>query len=337
MAFKKAVRKNVPVLIGIAGGTGSGKTYSALRMAIGLAGGKPIALIDTESGRALSYADSFDFQHDELTAPFTADRYTKKIAEAEAGNYGCIVIDSTSHVYSGEGGLLDQAEAELDRMSGSDWRKRDACKMASYVKPKMSHKRFVTRMLQVRTHIILCFRASAKVEMVKNSEGKTEIREKRGLLAYKGWIPECEKSLPYEMTAYFVMLAEQPGVGHPIKLIEAHKPFFPSGKQITEKSGELLAQWAAGGTASKASNRAQSGSESTNAAKTATTTPKPAQDAPESTPKASEECVDMMTVIKEVNTLEDLKRVGKQIKNMSDGAQDVLRPYYTTRLGQLKP
>ena len=41
----------------ISGGTGSGKTFSAMRLASGIAGGKPFAVIDTENRRALHYAD----------------------------------------------------------------------------------------------------------------------------------------------------------------------------------------------------------------------------------------------------------------------------------------
>lgn len=55
--FKKAIRENVGLLIGLAGGTGSGKTYSAMRLASGIAGDKPFAVIDTEAGRAKHYAD----------------------------------------------------------------------------------------------------------------------------------------------------------------------------------------------------------------------------------------------------------------------------------------
>src|SRR6185436_10622008 len=64
--LKPAVRENVPLLIGLAGGTGSGKTYSAMRLAKGLAGGQKFAVIDTESGRARAYADEFQFDSGEL-------------------------------------------------------------------------------------------------------------------------------------------------------------------------------------------------------------------------------------------------------------------------------
>jgi uridine kinase len=41
--FRDAKRQNLNLLIIIAGGTGSGKTESSMRVATGLAGGKPFA------------------------------------------------------------------------------------------------------------------------------------------------------------------------------------------------------------------------------------------------------------------------------------------------------
>ena len=69
--FKRAVRTDVSIIVVIAGGTGSGKTYSALRLAAGICGDKPFAVIDTENGRAKHYADRFLFDHGALDAPFT--------------------------------------------------------------------------------------------------------------------------------------------------------------------------------------------------------------------------------------------------------------------------
>ena len=71
--FKPAKRQNEVLLIGLAGGTGSGKTYSAMRMASGIAGAmsKRFAVIDTEAGRARHYADQFKFDHGDLRPPFT--------------------------------------------------------------------------------------------------------------------------------------------------------------------------------------------------------------------------------------------------------------------------
>lgn len=245
-AFKPAVRENVPLLIGLAGGTGSGKTFTAMRLASGICGDKPFALIDSEAGRGKHYADSFRFDHGDLSAPFTPDRYTEAIFAADSAGYKAIVVDSTSHVWAGDGGVLDWQETELDRMAGQDWKKREACKMAAWIKPKLSHKKFVQRLLQVRAHVILCFRAEEKVDIVRE-DGKTKIIPKQSLTGLDGWIPICEKNLPFELTASFLLLAREPGLPHPIKLQEQHRGLFPTGKHIDEEAGRRIAEWAAGG------------------------------------------------------------------------------------------
>lgn len=245
--FRPAKRENVGLLIGLSGGTGSGKTYTAMRLAKGIAGDKPFAVIDTEAGRAKHYADTFAFDHGDLKAPFRPDAYAAAIAAADDAGYPVIVVDSTSHEWAGEGGILDWQEDELTRMGGDDWKKREACKMAAWIQPKMSHKRMVQRLLQVRAHLILCFRAEPKIEMVRGEGGRMEIREKQSLTGLHGWIPICEKNLPYELTASFLLMADKPGVPLPIKLQEQHKALFPLDRPITEESGAALAMWSSGG------------------------------------------------------------------------------------------
>lgn len=249
--FRKAVRENVGLLIGIAGESGSGKTYSALRLATGMAGGKPFALIDTEAGRAKHYASEFNFDHGDLAAPFRPDRYAEAIDAADKAGYPVIVVDSMSHVWAGDGGVLDWQEDELDRMAGDDWKKREACKMAAWIKPKMSHKRMVQKLLQVRAHLILCLRSEPKVEIVRE-DGKTKIVPKQSITGLDGWIPVCEKNLPYELTLSFLMHASAPGVPRPIKLQAQHRPFVPLDKPLDENVGKALAAWAAGGGAAPA-------------------------------------------------------------------------------------
>jgi hypothetical protein len=246
--FKPAIREQVGLLIGLAGGTGSGKTFSAMRMASGICGDKPFAVIDTEAGRAKHYADQFRFDHGDLMAPFTPERYAEAILAADAAKYPCIVVDSCSHEWSGTGGVLEMQEAELDRMAGDNWQKREACRMAAWIKPKMAHKKMVQRLLQVRAHLILCFRAEEKIEMVKE-DGKMKIVPKVSLTGINGWIPVCEKNLPFELTTSFLLTADAPGMPKPIKLQEQQKSMFPLDKPISEESGKLVAQWAAGGAA----------------------------------------------------------------------------------------
>jgi hypothetical protein len=160
-----------------------------------------------------------------------------------------------SALFRGDGGVLDMQEAELTRMAGDDWKKREAVKMAAWIRPKMAHKHMVQRLLQVRAHLILCFRAEEKIEMVRGKDGKMEIVKKQTATGLDGWVPISEKNLPYELTASFLLTDERPGVPLPIKLQEQHRALFPLDKPITEESGRLIAEWSAGGQgASQASD-----------------------------------------------------------------------------------
>lgn len=246
--FRPAKRENVPLLLGVAGGTGSGKTMSALKLARGLAGTEPFCVIDTESGRAQAYADYFQpWHHGELAPPFSPAHYTEAIQAADAQGYGVIVVDSFSHEHAGDGGLLDMHDAELQRMAGDDWKKRETMKMAAWVKPKAEHKKMVSKLLQIRAHLVVCLRAEEKLEPVKENGKIVGWQPKRSLTGAHGWVPTCEKTLPYELTASFLLTADAPGVPKPIKLNEDHRPFVPLDKPLSEEVGVALAGWARGG------------------------------------------------------------------------------------------
>jgi len=262
-SFRPAKRENVGLWINLIGGTGGGKTFTAMRLASGISDGKPFAVIDTENRRALHYADRFRFDHAELREPFTPDSYAEAIVAADKAGYPVIVVDSGSHVWAGDGGMLDMQEAELDRMAGDDWKKREAVKMSSWIKPKRQHKKMVSKLLQLKAHLILCLRAEEKIEMVKerDHEGKmkTVVRAKQSLTGKDGWIPICDKNLPFEATCSFLLLASNPGIPHPIKLQEQHRALFPLDEPITEACGKRVAEWAAGGHSSLSPEPSSSG------------------------------------------------------------------------------
>lgn len=215
--------------------------------------------IDTENGRMKHYADRFKFQHGLLAEPYRPGRYLEAIVAAEKAGAAVIVVDSASHEHAGAGGLLDWHDELLDgfvardKSSRPEWQVRDSNNMRAWIEPKREHKAFVQKLLQINAHVILCFRAEPKVEMGKNKEtGKTEIRPKESPVGAEGYIPVAEKNLPYEMTVSFLLTADAPGVPKPIKLEEQHRPFVDLSKPITERTGELLAEWAAGSSKSSA-------------------------------------------------------------------------------------
>lgn len=247
VTFRPAKREAVGVIIGLVAPSGGGKTWSALELATGLAGNGTIALIDTENNRALHYADYFSYSHASLEPPFSPERYAALIAQADREGHAVIVVDSMSHEHAGDGGLLDIQEAELARMAGDDSQKRLRSSQAAWIKPKGMHKRFVyNTLLRTRAHLVLCLRAEDKTEMVKK-DGRWEMVEKRTMTGVRGWVPICEKRLPFELTASLLLLPDKPGVPIPVKLQEQHRGMFPPDRAITREAGKLMAEWAAGG------------------------------------------------------------------------------------------
>lgn len=250
--FRPARRENVPLLLGLAGGTGSGKTLSALRLARGIADGHPFAGIDTENGRMNHYADAFpELRIGRLTAPFRPARYAEAIEAAE--DYlvqqniplanRVVVVDSASHEWAGDGGCLDWH----DELTGGDRKKSPA----AWATIKPAHKKtFLNRLLQVQAHVILCFRAEPKIDIVREG-GEVKFVPKQSLTGLDGWLPISEKMLPYELTASFLLMADAPGVPRPIKLEGDHRPFVPLDRELDEQVGVKLAEWAAGAATSE--------------------------------------------------------------------------------------
>lgn len=255
--FTDAVRDDTSLLIAIAGASGSGKTFSALTMATGLAQGDPIYAIDTEAKRMLHYADQFTFKHMDMKPPFTPEAYIEAIQKAERAGAKVIIIDSTSDEYEGVGGLQEMHDEEVARLARKPFDQLqgweiDKFNAPAWKVPKTRHKtRLMSPLRQVRAYIIFCLRAEEKIKFVKVFDEKSG-REKTAIES-AGWVPICEKRFMYEMTMSFTVTPEKPGVpliedGQAVhgKIQSQHLPFFPAGKRVTEECGRLLRAWARG-------------------------------------------------------------------------------------------
>ena len=87
---------------------GSGKTFSALLIAGGLGG--RVALVDTENGSGDMYGNEFTYDICTLPPPYTVARYLEALRVAERAGYDVIILDSITHAWAGEGGLLEQVD-----------------------------------------------------------------------------------------------------------------------------------------------------------------------------------------------------------------------------------
>jgi len=245
-----ARRERVPIWLGLFGPPGAGKTYSALRLATGIAAetGAKMFVIDTEARRALHYADDFPFQHIDMAPPFSAGDYLAAIEYSVGQGAGICIIDSQSHEHEGPGGYLDTHDAEVDRIAGDDWAKRQRANLQAWSTPSRNRQAMVNRLGQIGAHFIFCFRAKEKVKPEKK-DGKSAIID-------MGWQPISGLTLLYSMTVNMLLLprsggrptwdSENPHERLMMKLPRQFESLFRDGRPLDEQHGRELARWAAG-------------------------------------------------------------------------------------------
>ena len=192
MGFHKAERKKAKLRLALCGVSGSGKTYSALLMAQGL-GGK-IAMIDTENGSGELYANLCEYDVCQVTAPYTPEKYIASIKEAEKAGYDVIIIDSLSHAWAGEGGLLDKHDA-ISKAS------RSGNSYAAWREITPLHNKLVDTILQSPCHIIASMRSKTAYEVVDDGSGKKAPKK-------IGMAPVQRDGMEYEFTVVMDLAVE---------------------------------------------------------------------------------------------------------------------------------
>ena len=239
---KPAVFEQTPLLFSITGPSGTGKTYSGLRVATGIqrVNGGDIYGIDTEARRMLQYANDFKFRHIDFRAPFSPLDYLDAIEHCVARGAKTIVIDSLSHAHEGVGGILEWHEREM----GGDFRKQ----MIAWAKPKAAHRKLIARVIQLGISLVSCFRAKDKIKPVKGGE---PIHLGWSIIGAPEWI--------FEQTAACLLMPGACGVptwspvesGEKacVKLPGQFRRVFGEPRQLDEEMGEAMAKWAAGGVA----------------------------------------------------------------------------------------
>ena len=162
--FRKAKAEQAALKIGMYGPPGSGKTFTALLIAEGLAKltGKRIAYIDTEHGtdfycKAVPsrrvHPEEFDF--DAI--------YTRSITEVEnavkelTADYSVVVVDSITHIW----------ESAIASYTGRTT-KADTIPMYAWGKIKKPYKTIMSTLLSSPAHVVICGRQG--VEYQTNEE-----------------------------------------------------------------------------------------------------------------------------------------------------------------------
>jgi len=221
--FKKAKREQIWLKILLAGASGSGKTYSALRIAQGIAkkSGSRVAAIDTENGRIRYYANEFDFDDMQLEVPYSPEKYIEAIDQAIDSGYKILILDSITHEW-------DYCLEVHNKMPGNSY--------TNWAKITPRHNAFMEKVLQSPLHIISTVRGKDEY-ILEDKDGK-KVPKKIGL-GYKQ-----RDNTEYDYTVTF-NIDQQTHVADATK--DNTHIFEGRYDVLTEKDGEALYDWANSG------------------------------------------------------------------------------------------
>jgi hypothetical protein len=238
-AAKPAVREEEPLLLGMIGPPGGGKTLSALRIAKGIQSvrGGDIVVIDTEGGRSRKYADQIPFHIVELPDG-RSDDFIDAIKAQLPSKPAAIVVDSLSDEHEA---YLAWHDEMVPKMGGNDW--------AAWAKPKAARKVLINGILKIKTPLIFTFRAREKT--------KQDVQNGRKVVTNIGWQPvapieivhtlDLTCILPPRADGVPVWKSDKIGEDFIIKLPRYLQPYIQEGKPLSEEMGAGFATWAKGG------------------------------------------------------------------------------------------
>lgn len=246
LQLTKAQRSKAYLKLGMSAPSGGGKTLGAILLGYGLVKEahpdwteeeiwEHIGIIDTENGSGQLYVGT---EHHNinigvynvvtLQAPFEAEKYIQAIELCKDAGMEVCIIDSTTPLWSGAGGLLEQQNSAAKRGGNSYTAWRDITPM---------HNRFVDTMLQTPMHIIATMRSKQEYVQEKGPNDKTIIRK-------VGMEPEQRKGMEYEFTIFLEINNEHEAFGAKDRTSQFDQKTF----KITPETGRLMMRWLEGGT-----------------------------------------------------------------------------------------
>ena len=221
MQLQKAERKRVKLRLNIASPSGFGKSYSSLLLAYGITNRwESIGVVDTENDSASLYAHLGNFNTVRLDPPFTVERYIEAIKLCEQSGMEVIIIDSITHLWKGQGGILEYQSALGGRYQ--DWAKATPL-----------YQRWLNTILQSPCHIITTNRKKQGYNMI--TEGNKTKVEKAGL------DDEIRDGYEYEMTVALEIINDK----HLARASKDRTGLFVDKPEflITSQTGKQILDW----------------------------------------------------------------------------------------------
>lgn len=165
--LRKAENTSCYAKIGILGFAGTGKTYFATNISIGLhkylKSRKPVAFLDSETGSDYSIPRFQEAKIELLTFKTRAFSDLLRIVQEAEQKCSILIIDSISHFWT-ELQNAYMRKKKINRMLFQHW-----------LPVKTEWRRFTDVFLNSKLHIIICGRAGWEYDFTEDEEGKKEL------------------------------------------------------------------------------------------------------------------------------------------------------------------
>jgi len=238
-----ATRSEEPLLLGMIGPPGGGKTLSSLKLAKGIQSvrGGDIIVVDTEGGRSRKYNDLIPFKIVELPPAARSNDFLDCIRAQLPARPAAIVVDSMSDEHLS---YLEWHDEMVPSAGGNEW--------AAWSKPSAARKKLIAGILKIKTPLIFTFRAKEKTKQ----EGRKIVNI--------GWQPVAPLEivhtldlaclLPPRADGVPIWKSEKIGEDFVLKLPNYLAPYIAEGRPLCEEMGANFARWARGDSAAPAAS-----------------------------------------------------------------------------------
>lgn len=198
LVIAPAVRSMAYIKMLISSPSGGGKTLGALLLAYGLVEDwSKILIIDTENRSGSLYAGSKvndvkigQYQTIVLSAPYTVARYTQAIEMAEKAGIKVLVIDSLSHAWTAEGGLLDlHTKITAASRTGNSY--------TAWKDVTPLHAKLIEKIMNCSMHVILTARSKTEYVLNQTDRGMAPKKVGMGIVFREGL--EYDTSIAFEV------------------------------------------------------------------------------------------------------------------------------------------
>ena len=250
MGFIEADRGEVFVKAVLAGTPGTGKTYTALKLASLLAAhsegidllrvgeselsfprvlARSVAVIESEN-RAREYAGGKPFHYSaEELVDYGPEQWSRALDEARRAGFKAVILDSMSDEWRGRGGCLQLVESKGGAFN-------------AWAEVKRAHWALIEQIQNYPGHVLITVRSKAGIEIVEdpNSKRKVPVRTAPS--------PIQEDEFPYRFSHYWEMVYDDHEKSPTLVVSKSVAPNVPIGCAYARPGldfAKLLIDWCA--------------------------------------------------------------------------------------------